>query len=99
MIDTGKCIDILTFQISKIDTFQTVMLRSIEFCNLIFEKNIVLILDNTQVNFKDLELSNSRLFSYKDLQNVNKDCISFNRASYLGIFKIWYKRLYENIEE
>jgi methionyl-tRNA formyltransferase len=94
-IDTGSCLDILKFSISEKDTFQDVMLKGIEKCNQIFYKNLDNILSNQIVPLKIENKSESNLYTYKNLDLLvqYRDNPNFKRATQLGVFRAYYKKL------
>ena len=95
-IDAGHCIDQLKFSIEKHFTFQNVMFKSLNLCDNIFKNNLHKIMKG-EYCFVNLDRGNSQLFSYKNLSQENmmkiRELDTFEKARKLGIYKLWFKRL------
>ena len=89
-IDTGKCIDIIKFKLSQEDTFESIMMKSIELCSEIIKKNMIDILQGN-INYLPVDISKSRLYKFNDLNDIwtLRNSSSFKRATDLGVFKYW----------
>jgi methionyl-tRNA formyltransferase len=98
-IDTGKCIEIKKFEISPNDTFQSVMLKSIEYYNKLFDESLDSIIKNTYNNYPTND-ETSKLYSFKDLEVLRglKDNQNFKRATHFGVFRVWYKKVFNFIK-
>lgn len=93
-IDTGKCLDILTFPIEEKDTFQSIMLKSIDYCNRMFYKHLNIIVNNTKYKEFKIDKSKSKLYSFSQLSQLHqyKNHPKIKQATNLGVFKAWFKR-------
>lgn len=98
-IDTGACYGIRTFPITRKDTFQSVMLKGIENCHLIFKENLSKVLTNQLIEIEQ-ETKSTRLYTYKDLEFIHTylDKETLSRALYLGVFKLWYKNVLKIVD-
>jgi folate-dependent phosphoribosylglycinamide formyltransferase PurN len=98
-IDTGRCIDQLIFEIEPHETFQSLMIKGIESCRLIFDKNIKCILSGGFSYINNNSISN--LYTYNSLNHFdnreNNDV--FMRAKKMGVFKQFYPRMVSAIEK
>ncbi|GGA81118.1 formyltransferase family protein [Puia dinghuensis] len=99
-IDTGPCYAIKKFAIAPDDTFQQVMLNAIGVCARIYRDNIHRIITG-QLEQIDLGKARSRLYSYRDLENIGslKNNVNFKKATKLGIFRLWFRELDRTIRE
>jgi methionyl-tRNA formyltransferase len=99
-IDTGDVIDFIVFDISYEDTFQTVMFKSIRYCHEIFIKNFDSIFVNREFRKLEVDKSVSKLYSYNDLNSLhlNSSKESIYRATDIGVFRLYYEKLYKIIE-
>jgi len=98
-IDTGCCYAVETFSITGDDTFQSVMVKGINACELIYQQNIEKIRANDLCELRQQQ-SPSRLYSYRNLTALNQwSCHpNFGKATALGVFRLWYTKLYEIIK-
>jgi len=99
-IDTGRCIDIKKFEITPMDTFQSVMLKSIEQCNMLFSNSLDSIVSGKYSFYSGNNNEGSRLYTSKDLERLGefKNNPDFKRATHFGVFSLWYKKAYNFIK-
>jgi methionyl-tRNA formyltransferase len=100
-IDTGACYAMETFSIGEEDTFQSVMIKSLDVCHHILCTNLDKIRENKlqQISKKECR---SRLFSNKDLNSIDITGIPRNRlkrAFHLGVFELWFETLRDKKKE
>lgn len=93
-VDTGPVVDQLKFKIKKNDTFKTLMTKSLNYCQKIFEKNIKIILNKNYI-LKKIKTSEN-IFNYNSLQCLkknNQNTESFLKAENLGFYKFFFPKI------
>jgi methionyl-tRNA formyltransferase len=98
-IDTGKCFALSKFPVSSTDDFESIMIKSLQYCDDIFIENIDKIVHD-KLDEIELDKSQSRLYSYKDLNNLTsyKNHPDIKRATKMGVFRLWFKETYKLIQ-
>jgi methionyl-tRNA formyltransferase len=98
-IDTGICHAFKMFEITEEDTFESVMQKSLENCEVVFIKYLDnIIKDNLEEISKNGR--KSKLYTYRDLEILKKeyDPTLVSRVLYFGIFHMWFAPAIEILE-
>jgi methionyl-tRNA formyltransferase len=97
-IDTGICHAIKEFSILEEDTFQSVMQRSLEYCDLIFKENLHNIMTNNLEMLTECK-GISKLYTYRDLDYLEKvhDKNLVARVLLFGLYASWFRKALEKL--
>ena len=97
-IDTGICHAIKEFPISAEDTFESVMQRSLEYCDLVFKENLHKIMTNRLEQLMAYNLR-SKLYTYRDLDRLENvyDTVLVSRVLSFGLYATWFQEVLERL--
>lgn len=99
-IDTGAILDEVRFPIGANDTFETVMGAALDGCQQLFERNLASIVNHTFTTRPLPEGKKYPLYRLSDLQTAGqyREHKNFERATTLGLYRLWYGNLFPPAE-
>lgn len=99
-IDTGRVLDVETFDVGPQDRFQEVMLTGVRACNTLFERSLDAIVDGSIEPLAE-RTSDSAYYGLDRIRQLaqHRDNPNFERATALGIFGPLYPEIVRELEQ